>query len=1298
MEIARTAVEWIRHGKYAAHCLLLAVALAIIGGAWAWRSPPNRGLPGGAFPADQIAQRGVNSPDQAESAPPSDSASPGDEPVLRVYRCPAGQAEEVANSLRAEFGSAPGSRIVPEQRTSQVLVVASPAVQAQISRRLGRAQPAAAVARPAQARDAAGPGSPASESPRATFPAEIQLRNSTADQIEAALLGALGNRLEPLPSDSRDLARYRMTLRDDTAVDLSLDRRSHRIRVVGASSVAGSVAQLIRVLDTRKRSADESTDVVPLAATRPADARRTIEAIRTANGSRQRGPTDQSAQDELGPLVNRLAQQDRSKATPEGEKERKATTEAPAAKTDQPPGPDAAPGTGRSKVLPPEAQVPGGPEQGGGLIGPVEIQIIEGLDLVIIRGSKRDVEMVRRIIEEIETLSKLTEPAIEIHVLQHVDCVTMATVVNQVYQAVYFSRQGTVLLMALVRPNALLIVGRKENVDRAIDLAKKLDSPGDPQAMFKVFFLKHATAVTVQSTIVTLYPSQQAGFAPGAAAAAAAAGGLAPQVRVIADFRANALVVQASPRDLAEIEALITRLDTKDIETVNQMRIFQLKHIMAQTAASILDSAVRVQGGAMGVTPGAAPGAFPGAGTGFAPGGVSGAAGLGTRAGANQRSAMLQLVTIDPKGQQVLRSGVLTDVQFTANPQANTLMVSAPEESMALIATLIQQLDQPPAVRAEIKVFEIKNGDASVLATMLDQFFGTTATAGAAGGMQPALQTAATPSETSLVPLRFNVDMRTNTIIAAGTYSDLIVVEAILRKLEGGDAAERITKVYELKNRPALAIYTAINGFLSGERTLQNLVPNGGFFSALDWVEREVIVIPETVSNSLIVSVTPRLFKKIDKLINDLDKRPPMVMVQVLMVGVDLTDTDEFGVELGLQDTLLFNRGLPATGGGLTPGFAFNNQPLGNNNVGTQPVGTQGLSSFAMGRTGGLGYGGLVFSASSENVSILIRALKENRRLEVMACPKVQTLDNQTAYVQVGQQLPYILSVSQTAFGQSNEVTLIPSGLILAITPRISPDGMVVMEVNAQRSEPGPESEGIPIFVSPNGTVIREPKIDITQVETTVAAPDGQTVVLGGLISKGTSNTRRKVPGLGDVPFFGALFRYDQHSVIRRELLIILTPRVIRNDEDAEAVKRTEAARMHWCLSDVIDVWGSEGGLRGRKDDWSDDETQVVYPDAQPGVPGPRAPANGAKRPQNVPTPAKLPPLPQGDNSPQPPEGDPRPNDKAAWSVDLWGRDANRAGSAPAGRMPAYSGPSGPVTPARYDSVDPWAANPLRDQ
>ncbi len=94
--------------------------------------------------------------------------------------------------------------------------------------------------------------------------------------------------------------------------------------------------------------------------------------------------------------------------------------------------------------------------------------------------------------------------------------------------------------------------------------------------------------------------------------------------------------------------------------------------------------------------------------------------------------------------------------------------------------------------------------------------------------------------------------------------------------------------------------------------------------------------------------------------------------------------------------------------------------------------------------------------------------------------------------------------------------------MILGVTPRIAPDGLVVMEVDANKSAPGPEAEGTVVSVV-NGTAIRQPNIDITLAQTTVAVPDGQTVVLGGLIQKSKSRTRSQVPYLGDIPLLGAV-------------------------------------------------------------------------------------------------------------------------------------------------------------------------------
>ncbi|HYW80832.1 MAG TPA: type II and III secretion system protein, partial [Thermoguttaceae bacterium] len=172
-------------------------------------------------------------------------------------------------------------------------------------------------------------------------------------------------------------------------------------------------------------------------------------------------------------------------------------------------------------------------------------------------------------------------------------------------------------------------------------------------------------------------------------------------------------------------------------------------------------------------------------------------------------------------------------------------------------------------------------------------------------------------------------------------------------------------------------------------------------------------------------------------------------------------------------------------------------------------------------------------------------------------------------------------------------------GLILGVVPRITPDGLVVMELRATNSELGDEADGTPISVTETGETLRSPPINITMAETTVATPDGQTVILGGLITKTKASVRRRIPFLSDIPIVRQLFRYDSDSVDRSELLIIMTPHVVRSREDAEEIKQIEAARMHWCLGDVIELHG-EIGMRGQGDLWADSETAVIYPDLDP--------------------------------------------------------------------------------------------------
>jgi hypothetical protein len=272
---------------------------------------------------------------------------------------------------------------------------------------------------------------------------------------------------------------------------------------------------------------------------------------------------------------------------------------------------------------------------------------------------------------------------------------------------------------------------------------------------------------------------------------------------------------------------------------------------------------------------------------------------------------------------------------------------------------------------------------------------------------------------------------------------------------------------------------------------------------------------------------------------------------------------------------------------------------------------------------------------------MLLRALQENRRLEVLSRPQIMALDGQLGQVQVGQDVPTITAVSLNEFGQTNSIFYRPVGLILQVLPRISPDGLVVMQIRANKSEVGAEAEGIPISITNAGQILRAPRIENTDAITTVSALSGQTVVLSGLLTTRKFDVHRSVPLISDIPLIGDLFRYDLVSEERRELLIILTPQIVYDRRDSERLKQVESSRMSWILADVISINGPSG-LRSRCDEWFDFETETVYPNCVPSA-NEMPSANGQMAPyiDGEPLPAETGPMEMIPAMPTPTENQP---------------------------------------------------------
>jgi type II secretion system protein D len=854
----------------------------------------------------------------------------------------------------------------------------------------------------------------------------------------------------------------------------------------------------------------------------------------------------------------------------------------------------------------------------------VRLEYVPGLGGFIIVGPRQEVEAVQRLIETIKQISQTTQPVVEVHFLQNANSEAVGELLNQVYEAILLPRQGEVSITPLVKPNALLLIGSPENLVVVKEMIDKLDTEVPYPMQFEVFLLEHIAAADAAEVITTSFQEPT---------------GLSTRVRVTSVYRNNSLIVQASPRDMEEVRRLLEKLDVLDAPATSEVRIFQLNNALADDLAPVLQDAINWQ-----LTSQGAP-RFGQQGVGQA--GVGVGQGL-TQERARLRSNVLQLFEVDGETKRLIKSGILSNVRVTSDAASNSLVVTAPPESMELIGTLIRQLDNLPTASAQVKVFTIQNGDATRLATMLQTMFGQTTTgqaggfggAGQLGGLrQLGVQTAAGAGESSLAPLNFGVDERSNSIIVSGSPSDLTVIEAILIRLDEKDLVKRKSVVYRLSNVPAQFVADSLTLLLNNQRTiLQQRVQQFGLQSAFEQVDSEVFVVPEIISNSLIISATPRYFNEIMQVVSDLDRRPPLIKIDILIAEIQLTDNEELGVELGLQDSLLFDRSV--ANGTLSPGFLFNNFQLGNANspasLATRgQLAGQALSSFNVGRSSStLGYGGLVLSAANESISILIRALQDSGRIQVLSRPQISTMDSQPASILVGERVPRIADTTLTNQGTTNTVVLDEVGLVLGVTPRVTADNIVVMEIDVEQSTVGPISDGIPISINANGDVINSPRYDVRNASTTVSARNGQTIAFAGLIQNRRAIDERKVPYIGDIPIVGHLFRFDSHVEERRELLIIMTPHIVATQEDVDWINYTETERMSWCLSDVMEIT-RDSHLFGSDGAFGDKQAPVIFPDDDPaGTSVPSSPETAPKTMPAGPTLGSPPqPLPSGADS-----------------------------------------------------------------
>ena len=1055
------------------------------------------------------------------------------------YSVPVDTLPATVQKIQAAFAGQEGVKVVPDARTGQIVVIAGDQVHAQIAQYVQTLQPVPGTA----TRTVSGPSNPVH-----------RLRSISWKEFESSVRGMMGGKLNISTNQSGEISSIAVPSRSGSGALLQVNRRANTIAIQGDTVAQQAWLKIVSLLDQPRSSAEQRTGIVPVDKADPNTVNKAVSLVEGAQNAAESALTPTGNRPAWGgDLVSSIFNQDT------------ASEDQSANPATEPQGDDEI-GETLLQIEPGEA----------GLIGPVQIEFVEGLGVFIIKGHRSDVARVIQIIEQIEQRTSETQPAVEIHQLKHVDSNVITELIEELYDDVFGARNSSVSITALDKPNALLLIGREESMSAIKDLIAKLDQPVKPDTQFEIFALKHMSALDAERQIRAFYTNQPGGDEEQRP-------GLGVRPRVIADYRTNSLIVHAAPRDVKEIEALLARLDIEESPATNQLRVFRLKNALAADLQPVLQEAIT---GISSNTAG------------------QGGGQDGSSATISPQSSKLEILTVTNGGESKVNSGILAGASVTADENVNALVVRAPGSAMPLIEELINQLDQLPNAESQIKVFQVENGDAINLTQLLQELFGLQVTAGSnasSNAFNSALRGGAGGiggGESSLVPLRFAVDQRTNSVIASGSESDLDIVELLLIRLDEGDIETRRSEVIRLKNADASSVGQTLQTYVNTQRQLltQSFSQQTNIAN-YEIEETEVVVAWDVASNSVIISAQPRTFETLAALVEELDFEPDMVMIQVIIAEVELNDSFEAGVELGLQDSLLFDRGAS------TNGFAWHGQPLGNDPGATasrESLAGQVISGFGMGRnSAALGYGGLAVSAANESIHIMMRALQDRGRLQILSRPQIMTLDMTEGFVQVGSDIRQITGSQANQFGGiTNTSEPVSIGLLVNVRPRVTVDGRIVMVVGAEKSELGEAMSGTVVGINPDGQAVMAAPINKTTAETVVSARDGETVVFAGLITKDKAVVRRSVPLLGDLPGLGSLFRYDTETEKRKELLIIMTPHIVRGEDDIDRIKSLETERMSWLLSDLTEIHGDVGFEKGRGF-WGEAGT-VIYPDDDP--------------------------------------------------------------------------------------------------
>lgn len=528
-----------------------------------------------------------------------------------------------------------------------------------------------------------------------------------------------------------------------------------------------------------------------------------------------------------------------------------------------------------------------------------------------------------------------------------------------------------------------------------------------------------------------------------------------------------------------------------------------------------------------------------------------GRAGARLPAGYQVRIVPLQYVGVKEM-QSILEPLLPPKAILRADSARNLMLIAGTSDELESIIDTVSIFDVDVLQGMSVGLFTLKNADVATVVPELQTLFGE-ASEGPLAGMFRLLPIerlnailVITPQPKYLYEAESWIERLDRTVTASdggvNVYRvqnvDSLELAATLNEIfgSGGSSTPRASLAPGLRPRE-------ISGSQGGEP--ENAPPSRetGNMDVSD-VGEDVRIIADERNNALVVVSTKQEYGIIAGVIKQLDVTPLQVLIDATIVEVTLRDQLQYGIQWFLKNSL--------------PGDHTGRSVL-----------TENLEDIALAvASGGFSYS-IVNNAS--DVRFVLRALAEDQKINVIASPSLMVLDNQEATINVGDQVPIATSQSTNTSSATvdpdggtnaivtNQIQLIDTGVTLTVKPRVNAGGLVIMDIEQEAN--------IPVETTTSG--LDSPTIQQRKIESSIAVQSGETIVLGGLINDRRNHRRDGVPFFSKIPYIGALFGSTDKQLDRTELVVLITPRVVRHRQDAREITREFKRKLTGIYSDL---------------------------------------------------------------------------------------------------------------------------------